>query len=211
MPLCPTGEHPQAAKDAEGNYDDEVHWELTSSDRDTVEIGGAASTERATGQRRYPSHEVTSFYTGIVPPANARMMPGVRQAPQPPMMHPSDRPSPAKGQRTRLAFFCSYESSSNVRNIPLSSAGIRKYTISSYDLVLEYPKQLDHIRTMKTSSVKIPTTLALSPEVRETLDMFAAKQERSRSWVATQALNDYIRRAGDCTTQSPTPEIATCR
>jgi hypothetical protein len=127
------------------------------------------------------------------------------------MMHPSDRPSPAKGQRTRLAFFRSYCSARNVRNIPLSSADVRKYTTSHSDLILEYLKQLGHIRAMKTASVKIPTTLALSPEVRETLDTFAAQQERSRSWVATQALNEYLGRAGSRATKLPAPEIPTCR
>ncbi len=47
---------------------------------------------------------------------------------------------------------------------------------------------------MKAASVKIPTTLALSPEVRETLDTFAAQQERSRSWVAGHAIKQFVER-----------------
>jgi predicted transcriptional regulator len=55
---------------------------------------------------------------------------------------------------------------------------------------------------MKAASVKIPTTLTLSPELRDVLDAFAAQQERSRSWVVTQALSEYIRSAGGGATQS---------
>jgi predicted transcriptional regulator len=54
---------------------------------------------------------------------------------------------------------------------------------------------------MKAASVKIPTTLTLSPEHRDTLDAFAAQQERSRSWVVTQALSEYIRGACGGATQ----------
>jgi predicted transcriptional regulator len=55
---------------------------------------------------------------------------------------------------------------------------------------------------MKAASVKIPTTLALSPELRETLDAVAARQDRSRSWVVTQALREYVGRECGGATQS---------
>jgi predicted transcriptional regulator len=63
---------------------------------------------------------------------------------------------------------------------------------------------------MKVASVKIPTTLALSPELRNDLDAFAAQQDRSRSWVVTQALRAYVHREDGGTSQSAeaTPRAA---
>jgi hypothetical protein len=46
---------------------------------------------------------------------------------------------------------------------------------------------------MRSAPAKIPVSIALAPELRDTLNAFAAQRERSRSWVVGQALAEYLR------------------
>jgi predicted transcriptional regulator len=50
---------------------------------------------------------------------------------------------------------------------------------------------------MEPAEQKITTTVTLSPTLRERLDAEAAKQDRSRSWITSTAIAEYLaRRAG---------------
>ena len=54
---------------------------------------------------------------------------------------------------------------------------------------------------MEPSASKITTTVTLTPDLRDRLDAFAAKEDRSRSQVTGRAIREYLDRheaqAGD--------------
>jgi predicted transcriptional regulator len=56
---------------------------------------------------------------------------------------------------------------------------------------------------MEPIAPKIVTTITLPPSLRDELDAEAAKQDRSRSWISTAAIREYLARraeetANDC-------------
>lgn len=47
---------------------------------------------------------------------------------------------------------------------------------------------------METASSKISTSIAIAPELRASLDAEAARLDRSRSWVAAEAIRQMLAR-----------------
>ena len=60
--------------------------------------------------------------------------------------------------------------------------------------LLEQLNLLLHIAGMERTELKITTTVTLPPDLRDQLDAEAARQDRSRSWITSKAVAEYLAR-----------------